>query len=217
MVRIPAKAARHTRAGALRLSATSWSKNPAGTGAASVLDWNSWTNCSLPARPAAVVGCRARPAGDATAARDVLVEAADLARQLGDTDGFARAAIGIHQLGALSGLSRDHTVRLLEEAVSNLADQSSPLRARALASLARELHHTWDPRRRTTGPAPSPPRPWRSPASSTTRPPSPSASSPSTTPVGPSDRPANVSPSWPRCSTSPASPATANCSPRPSC
>ena len=84
-------------------------------------------------------------AGDATAAREVLVEAADLARQLGDTGGFARAAIGTHRLGALSGLSRDHNVRLLEEASSSLADQSSPLRARVLASLARELHHTWDP------------------------------------------------------------------------
>ena len=44
-------------------------------------------------------------AGDATEAREVLVEAADLARQLGDTGGFARAAIGTHRLGALSGLS----------------------------------------------------------------------------------------------------------------
>ena len=85
-------------------------------------------------------------AGDAPAAREVLVEAAELARQLGDLDGFARAAIGTHRLGALSGLSRDNTVRLLEEASRNLADQSSPLRARVLASLARELHHTWDPR-----------------------------------------------------------------------
>ena len=84
-------------------------------------------------------------AGDATGAREVLVEAADLARQLGDAGGFARAAIGTHRLGALSGLSRDHNVRLLEEASSSLAGQSSPLRARVLASLARELHHTWDP------------------------------------------------------------------------
>jgi tetratricopeptide (TPR) repeat protein len=84
-------------------------------------------------------------AGDATGARQVFVEAADLARQLGDIDGFARAAIGIHRLGALSGLSRRQNVRLLEEAVSGLAAQVSPLRARALAGLARELHHTWDP------------------------------------------------------------------------
>ena len=83
--------------------------------------------------------------GDATAAHDVLVEATDLARQLGDTDGFARAAIGIHRLGALSGLARDRTIRLLEESVSTLADRATPLRARTLASLARELHHTWDP------------------------------------------------------------------------
>jgi hypothetical protein len=37
-------------------------------------------------------------------------------------------------------------VSLLEEAVRGMDGQISPLRARALASLARELHHTWDPR-----------------------------------------------------------------------
>jgi hypothetical protein len=84
-------------------------------------------------------------AGDASEAREVLVETADLARQLGDDGGFAQAAIGIHRLGALSGLSRDQNVRLLEEASSYLAPQASPLRARAMASLARELHHSWDP------------------------------------------------------------------------
>ena len=91
------------------------------------------------------LGAALDQSGDATAAHAVLVEATDLARQLGDTDGFARAAIGIHRLGALSGLARDRTIRLLEESVSTLADRPTPLRARTLASLARELHHTWDP------------------------------------------------------------------------
>ena len=91
------------------------------------------------------LGAALDQSGDATAAHDVLVEATDLARQLGDTDGFARAAIGIHRLGALSGLTRDRTIRLLEESVSTPADRAIPLRARTLASLARELHHTWDP------------------------------------------------------------------------
>ncbi|HSJ91623.1 MAG TPA: AAA family ATPase [Ilumatobacter sp.] len=84
-------------------------------------------------------------AGDAKAARQVLEEAVDVARRLGDSDGLAQAAVGIHRLGSLSGLSHHQNVRLLEEAVSGLADQASPLRARALAALARELHHTWDP------------------------------------------------------------------------
>ena len=109
--------------------------------------------CSYRRHPAAGVrldlllslGVALDHAGDATEAREVLAEAADLARQLGDTGGFARAAIGTHRLGALSGLVGDHNVRLLEEASSSLAGQSSPLRARVLASLARELHHTWDP------------------------------------------------------------------------
>ena len=91
------------------------------------------------------LGVAVDQSGDVTAARDVLIQATDLARQLADTDGFARAAIGIHQLGALSGLARDRTIRLLEESVSILADHPTALRARTLASLARELHHSWDP------------------------------------------------------------------------
>ncbi len=83
--------------------------------------------------------------GDAPAARRCLLEAADLARQLDDRDRFARAAIGTHQLGALSGLAREHNVRLLEESVRGLAGRPTALRSRTLASLARELHHTWDP------------------------------------------------------------------------
>jgi tetratricopeptide (TPR) repeat protein len=82
--------------------------------------------------------------GDAMEAQHALVEASNVARQVGDADGFARAAICIHRLGALSGLPRDRNVRLLEDAVRDQAERVTPLRARTLASLARELHHTWD-------------------------------------------------------------------------
>jgi tetratricopeptide (TPR) repeat protein len=84
-------------------------------------------------------------AGDATAARHAFVEASEIARRRSDVEGSAQAAICIHRLGALSGLARDQTVRLLEDAVRGQAEQATPLRARTLASLARELHHTWDP------------------------------------------------------------------------
>ena len=130
---------------------------------------------------------------DGTAAREVFVEAADLARQLGDTGGFARAAIGTHRLGALSGLSREHNVRLLEEASRSLADQSSPVRDRVLASLA--------PSYTTPGTPGMDDRARRSQSRAVDVArsvddvvhPRGSASSPSTTPAGQSDRPANAS------------------------
>ena len=155
-------------------------------------------------------------AGDANDARQVLGEAADLARQLSNTAGFARAAIGIHRLGALSGLSRDHTLRLLEEAGRGLAGHASPLRARVLASLARELHHTWDPgmddrAHIVAAEAVDIAR------SSTTRPRLRSASSRSTTPAGRSAQRAHDSRSWPRCSISPGSSANPSSTRRPSC
>ena len=85
-------------------------------------------------------------AGDATAAREVLVEAADLARQLGDT-GLRPGRHRHPPVGCAERPVRHHNVRLLEEASRSLADQSSPLRASA-GQLGRELHHTWDPGRR---------------------------------------------------------------------
>jgi tetratricopeptide (TPR) repeat protein len=83
-------------------------------------------------------------AGSAATARDAFSSAALIARRAGDSTALARAAIGIHRLGALSGLPRTQTVRLLEDAAQALAGERSALRARVLSSLARELHHTWD-------------------------------------------------------------------------
>jgi hypothetical protein len=81
--------------------------------------------------------------GDTVGARRVLVKAAELAARVGDAGSAARAAIGIHRLGAMSGLVRDQNVRLLEAAIDGLGDGA--LRARAVASLAREVHHAWEP------------------------------------------------------------------------
>jgi tetratricopeptide (TPR) repeat protein len=83
-------------------------------------------------------------AGDAVAARVTYEHVGELARRSDAPNAFARAAIGVHLLGAGSGVARDVNVDLLEEAV-RLTDGASPaLRARTLAALARELHHAWD-------------------------------------------------------------------------
>ena len=155
--------------------------------------------------------------GDATAAHDVLVEATDLARQLGDT---RRLRPRRHRHPPVGGAQRPRP----------RPHHSSPRGVRQHAGGSPDTTpgpDTGQPRPRTAsqpgtppstnGPAPSPPTRRRSPASSTTRPRSPSASSPSTTPPGPSARPPNASPSSPRCSTSPASPTIVNSSPKPSC
>jgi hypothetical protein len=81
-----------------------------------------------------------RRAGDLAGSRQACVRAAELARRAGDSDGLARAALAMQAVGTRSWptLVQD-TVPLLEEAAAALGDQDTPLRARVLASLAREL------------------------------------------------------------------------------
>jgi hypothetical protein len=86
---------------------------------------------------------RAR-AGDGPGARATHLEAAALARRLGHGASLARAAVGVHALGAPTGSARDQQIGLLAEAAEALAGQRTPLRARVLACLARELHHSWE-------------------------------------------------------------------------
>jgi hypothetical protein len=90
------------------------------------------------------LGTARNHAGSSNAARNALAEGAALARRRGDAVGLGRAAIGIHGLGALSGMSRADTVGLLEEAARALEAEPSALRASVLACLSRELHHSWD-------------------------------------------------------------------------
>jgi hypothetical protein len=82
-------------------------------------------------------------AGDGPGARATHLEAAALARRLGHGAGLARAAVGVHALGAPTGSARDQQLALLGEAAA-LAGQRTPLLARVLACLARELHHSWE-------------------------------------------------------------------------
>ena len=83
-------------------------------------------------------------AGDTAAARAVFGEAAALARRCGDAQSLARAALGVHDLGAPTGLSHAEPITLLTEAASALAGTGSPLLPQVLASLARDMHHSWE-------------------------------------------------------------------------
>ncbi len=83
-------------------------------------------------------------AGDAVAARTTFGEAATLARRCGDAQSLARAALGVHDLGAPTGLSHAEPIALLTEAASALADTDDPLLPQVLASLAQDMHHSWE-------------------------------------------------------------------------
>ena len=83
-------------------------------------------------------------AGDAADARGTYRQAAQLARRLADPGLLAAAAIGLHSLGAPSGLSHAEPISLLEEAATALSATNSPLQAVVLASLARDLYHSWE-------------------------------------------------------------------------
>ena len=70
--------------------------------------------------------------------------AADVARELGDGELFARAAIGFEDACWRPGISDAGALELLEEASSELAPVDSPLRVRLLAGLARALDFQGD-------------------------------------------------------------------------
>ncbi|WP_026875793.1 ATP-binding protein [Jiangella gansuensis] len=78
-------------------------------------------------------------AGHSPADRDAYRQAAATARTLGDAEGIAAAALGLHALG----WRQDHAeaIALLTEAVDALPGEPTALRARALAALARDLYH----------------------------------------------------------------------------
>ena len=78
-------------------------------------------------------------AGDGPGARAGYRQLATLARRTGDTAALARAAAGVHGLGARTDRIRRRR-RILTEAAEALVDQPA-LRARMLAGLARDLVH----------------------------------------------------------------------------
>jgi tetratricopeptide (TPR) repeat protein len=86
--------------------------------------------------------CRAealRCAGQLASAREDYRQAIDLARATHGPTQLGRAALGVHALGVESGASRAACVELLDEALDQLSDEDSGLKARVLACLAREL------------------------------------------------------------------------------
>ncbi len=82
--------------------------------------------------------------GDADGGRRACMAAADLARQLGDDDLFASAALEIGSVFRFGHVQPD-LASLLEEALARLDTADSPLRARLMARLAAALQPALDP------------------------------------------------------------------------
>jgi class 3 adenylate cyclase len=75
------------------------------------------------------------------AARATFEHAASLARDLGDDEAFARAALGMGEVSEAGSVDRGH-VALLEEALAGAGADEGPLRARLLSELGAEVF--WD-------------------------------------------------------------------------
>jgi tetratricopeptide (TPR) repeat protein len=82
------------------------------------------------------------------AARACLLEAVGLARELGDTDLLARAALSLGGFGLSPGIVDDQLVAVLEEALERVDPADSALRARLLVRLAVAIYWCNQPDRR---------------------------------------------------------------------
>src|SRR4029453_17358736 len=89
-----------------------------------------------------VLGEAQRQAGAYPKAMDTFQRAADTARKLGLPESLAHAALGFEETTWRPGLPGDVAARLLEEALSGLAEGDSSLKARVLGNLARALLFT---------------------------------------------------------------------------
>ncbi|MDP8929259.1 MAG: tetratricopeptide repeat protein, partial [Actinomycetota bacterium] len=88
-----------------------------------------------------------RASGDIPEAKATFEQAAGLARDRGDIESLARAALGYGQASDIWGV--DETLRgLLEEALARLGEQPGTLRARVMARLAQALYYDLDTHRR---------------------------------------------------------------------
>jgi eukaryotic-like serine/threonine-protein kinase len=79
-----------------------------------------------------------RRAGRFVASRETFEDAAGIARELGDTESLARAALGVSALSEV-GLLDEAIVALIEESLAALGDQDSVMRVELLGGLAQEL------------------------------------------------------------------------------
>jgi DNA-binding CsgD family transcriptional regulator/tetratricopeptide (TPR) repeat protein len=85
------------------------------------------------------LGTAGHRAGRALDALDAFRMAAGIARDIGDAELLARAAIGYEDACWRPGIDFEDAVSLLEEATAALSDESSDLRVRLLGGLARAL------------------------------------------------------------------------------
>jgi class 3 adenylate cyclase/tetratricopeptide (TPR) repeat protein len=84
-----------------------------------------------------------RRAGDVPGSQRAFADAGAVARELGDAERLARAAVGNFRGHVLANPSwHEPTVALLEEALVALPDEDSSLRSRVLAALSLELYFT---------------------------------------------------------------------------
>jgi DNA-binding SARP family transcriptional activator len=94
------------------------------------------------------LGASENHAGMEEEARGTFAAAAATARALGDRALLGRAALGFAGQWSILGRVDDTRVALLEEALTALGGEDSPLRARLLARLALELYYSAQPERR---------------------------------------------------------------------
>src|SRR5581483_7664912 len=78
-------------------------------------------------------------AGESVRARDSFIQAAQVAQTLPAADALARAALGLGNVRAETGVVDDVLVGLLEAALAALSGDDSVLRVRVLARLAMAL------------------------------------------------------------------------------
>ncbi|MGH2887599.1 MAG: hypothetical protein ACRDPA_33690, partial [Solirubrobacteraceae bacterium] len=93
------------------------------------------------------LGAASQRAGRELDALDALRSAADLAREVGDVELLARAAIGYEAACWAPMIVDQRAAELLEEATAALGDQRSDLRVRLLSGLARALDLRGEQRR----------------------------------------------------------------------
>jgi predicted ATPase len=107
--------------------------------ALSLLDTDSATRVNVLLE----LGEARRRAGQLALARTTYLDAAALAQARGDHADLARAALGLHAVGAKTGPSaeREQTIALLQQAAGN-ADPTADLAALVNAALARDLYHS---------------------------------------------------------------------------
>jgi DNA-binding CsgD family transcriptional regulator len=90
------------------------------------------------------LGTATHRAGKSNEALDAFAAAAEIARELDDTELLARAAIGYENACWRPGITEAGAVELLEEATSGLGDEDGSLRVGLLSGLARALDFRGD-------------------------------------------------------------------------